>query len=91
MLKRTVDIFISTAVLLLLFPILFLFLFLIFFQDFHNPFYIAPRIGKGGVSFRMFKLRTMVIKADKSGVDSTSLNDKRITPLGSLIRRYKLD
>ena len=33
----------------------------------------------------------MVVDADKSGVDSTSGNDMRITPIGHKIRRYKLD
>ncbi len=39
----------------------------------------------------MVKLRSMVINADKSGVDSTASNDRRITPLGQFVRRYKLD
>jgi len=39
----------------------------------------------------MVKLRSMVVDADKSGVDSTSANDMRITPIGHKIRRYKLD
>ncbi len=33
----------------------------------------------------------MIIKADQTGVDSTSSDDKRITPLGHFIRKYKLD
>ena len=39
----------------------------------------------------MVKLRSMVINADKSGVDSTGSNDRRITRVGHFIRRYKLD
>jgi lipopolysaccharide/colanic/teichoic acid biosynthesis glycosyltransferase len=39
----------------------------------------------------MVKLRSMRIGADKSGVDSTSAGDSRITPVGHFIRRYKLD
>ena len=39
----------------------------------------------------MVKLRSMIIGADKSGVDSTSTSDSRITPVGHMIRRYKLD
>ena len=39
----------------------------------------------------MVKLRSMISGADKSGVDSTSAEDKRITWVGHLIRRYKLD
>ena len=39
----------------------------------------------------MVKLRTMVVHADKSGVDSTSMDDKRITFVGQTIRRFKID
>ena len=39
----------------------------------------------------MIKFRSMIINADKSGVDSTSANDTRITPLGHFIRKYKID
>lgn len=64
---------------------------LVWRQDGHSPFYIAPRVGKDGTSFRMVKLRSMVINADKTGVDSTSANDQRITVVGYFIRRFKLD
>ena len=39
----------------------------------------------------MIKIRTMKVNADKSGVDSTSANDNRITPIGHFIRKFKLD
>ena len=39
----------------------------------------------------MVKLRSMRINADRSGVDSTSARDPRITPIGRIVRRYKLD
>jgi lipopolysaccharide/colanic/teichoic acid biosynthesis glycosyltransferase len=39
----------------------------------------------------MVKLRSMIIDADKTGVDSTGSQDRRITPMGRFIRRYKLD
>ena len=41
--------------------------------------------------FRMVKLRSMVVNADKTGVDSTSANDMRITAVGKLIRKFKMD
>ena len=66
-------------------------LFLIWWQDKHSPFYIAPRTGRNERPFRMVKLRSMVINADKSGVDSTAANDRRITGVGQFVRRYKLD
>ncbi len=39
----------------------------------------------------MVKLRSMVVNADKTGVDSTAGNDARITKVGHFIRRFKLD
>ncbi len=72
-------------------PILLPVMFLVWRQDGHSPFYVAPRVGRGERLFNMVKLRSMVIDADKSGVDSTGSRDRRITPVGHFIRRYKLD
>jgi lipopolysaccharide/colanic/teichoic acid biosynthesis glycosyltransferase len=52
---------------------------------------VAPRVGKDGKPFQMVKLRSMVVNADKSGVDSTAAGDPRITKVGHFIRSYKLD
>jgi lipopolysaccharide/colanic/teichoic acid biosynthesis glycosyltransferase len=54
-------------------------------------FYKAPRIGKNGIPFHMFKFRTMVVNADKIGGSSTPDNDPRITAVGRFLRKYKLD
>ena len=89
--KRLFDIFISLLGLVILSPILLTFMYLVYRQDKHSPFYVAPRVGKNGVMFKMLKLRSMSVNADKSGVDSTSADDIRITPIGHKIRRYKLD
>lgn len=89
--KRLFDILASSIGLLLLIPIFLPICILIWIQDFSCPFYIASRIGKDEKPFRMLKLRSMIVNADLSGVDSTSSNDNRITPVGHFIRRYKLD
>lgn len=89
--KRLFDIVASAAGLLLASPVLLPVMFLVWRHDRHSPFYVAPRVGRGGGAFSMVKLRSMVINADKSGVDSTGANDRRITPVGHFIRRYKLD
>lgn len=91
MLKRVFDFAASGAGLLMASPVLLPVMLLVWRQDRHSPFYIAHRVGKDGVPFRMVKLRSMVINADKSGVDSTGANDHRITAIGQFIRRYKLD
>jgi lipopolysaccharide/colanic/teichoic acid biosynthesis glycosyltransferase len=66
-------------------------MYLVYRQDKRSPFYIAPRVGKNEAVFNMIKLRSMSVNADKSGVDSTSVDDVRITPIGHKIRKYKLD
>ena len=89
--KRLFDVFISFSGLLFLSPVLLTFMYLVYRQDKHSPFYVALRVGKNGVMFKMLKLRSMSVNADRNGVDSTSADDSRITPIGHKIRRYKLD
>ena len=89
--KRLLDIAAALFGLILLSPILLIVMLLIWRQDFHSPFYIAPRVGKNEKKFNMVKLRSMIVGADKSGVDSTSAADSRITPIGQFVRRFKLD
>jgi len=91
MIKRIFDILVSFFGLLITSPILLLVMLLVWKEDGKTPLYIASRAGKNGASFKMVKLRSMVVDADKSGVDSTSGSDIRITSIGSKIRKYKLD
>lgn len=91
MLKRVFDFVASGVGLVLASPVLLPLMFLVWRQDGHSPFYVAERVGQNGRPFKMVKLRSMVINADQSGVDSTGANDNRITAVGQFIRRYKLD
>lgn len=89
--KRLFDSVISLTGLLIATPVLIPVIFLVWLQDFKNPFYIPKRVGKNGKEFYMIKLRSMVVNADSSGVDSTGANDSRITRIGHVIRKFKLD
>jgi lipopolysaccharide/colanic/teichoic acid biosynthesis glycosyltransferase len=89
--KRLIDLIGSTFGLILLSPVLLMAMIAIWLQDYRSPFYVATRVGRNRKIFQMVKLRSMVKDADKSGVDSTSANDLRITEVGRLIRKYKLD
>jgi lipopolysaccharide/colanic/teichoic acid biosynthesis glycosyltransferase len=91
MAKRLLDILFALSVLAILSPLLVIVALLIYLQDFRAPFYVATRVGRQLRPFRMVKFRSMVINADRSGVTSTSATDRRITPVGSIVRRYKLD
>src|SRR5687767_3616515 len=63
----------------------------VWFYDRRSPVYVSTRVGLHGRPFGMVKLRSMRVDADRTGVDSTSANDDRITPIGKLLRAYKLD
>ncbi len=88
---RFFDFLAALLGLVLLSPLLIVFMLLVFLQDGKSPFYLAPRVAKGGGTFTMFKLRSMVVNADKKGADSTKADDMRITKVGHLIRKLKLD
>ena len=89
--KRLFDVVSSLIGLMIMSPVLLVFMFFVWIQDFRSPFYIAPRVGCYGKTFGMVKLRSMIADADKSGVNSTAVGDMRITRVGHLVRRYKLD
>ena len=89
--KRIIDIAISLLGLIVITPILLIIMVFVWLQDFSSPLYIAQRVGKDERLFKMVKLRSMIVNAHKNGVDSTSADDKRITPIGHFIRKYKLD
>jgi lipopolysaccharide/colanic/teichoic acid biosynthesis glycosyltransferase len=52
-------------------------------------FFFQARVGRGGKTFRLVKLRSM--RPGKPGPSITASGDPRIFPLGALLRRYKLD
>jgi len=54
-------------------------------------FYRGERVGKGGKIFRIYKFRSMVVNAEKTGGSSTSVRDSRVTRTGHIVRKYKLD
>ena len=91
MLKRLFDIFFSFFGLVILSLLFLLIAILIKLEDKGPVFYRGIRIGRFGVSFNMFKFRTMVVNADKIGGPSTSDDDPRITKIGKFIRKFKLD
>lgn len=91
MIKRCFDILVSGLGLLVAAPFLGAVMLMIYLYDRHSPLYVASRVGRGGVPFKMYKLRSMVVSAEKLGGSSTGNHDARITPVGRFIRKYKLD
>ena len=72
-------------------PLIIIFSLLIWLQDFKSPFYVADRVGKYGKLFKMIKFRSMIVNASSSGVDSTAEDDNRITNIGKVVRKFKID
>lgn len=90
-LKRTFDIVVS-AIMLVCLSWLFVILAIAIKIDSPGPvFYRQERVTRYGKRFRIHKFRTMVNNADKKGTLVTVKNDSRVTRVGQLIRKYRLD
>lgn len=90
-LKRIFDIVVSLVLIVLLSPLLLVLSILIVLDSEGGVFYRQERVTQYGRKFRIFKFRTMVADADKIGTQVTVSNDSRITRVGSVIRKYRLD
>ena len=89
--KRLFDISISACLLVLFFPI-FIILAIAIKADSPGPiFFRQTRVTQYGKKFRIFKFRTMVANAEKLGAQVTAKGDCRITRIGRIIRKYRLD
>lgn len=89
--KRLFDVVVSAVMLLILAPV-FLVLAIAIKLDSEGPvFYRQVRVTQYGQQFRIFKFRSMVSNADKIGTQVTVGNDSRITRVGKLIRKCRLD
>lgn len=87
--KRIFDIAVSLVGIAILLPV---YIVLILFQITLNRgpvFFCQQRIGRNGIIFTIYKFRTMVM--EHSGNPVTVKGESRITPLGAILRKYKLD
>ena len=91
MIKRLFDFISSLFGLIILSPILLTIAVFIKFYDWGPIFYRGERVGLHGKIFRIYKFRSMIVDAEKTGVLSTSKEDIRVTPIGRLIRKTKID
>jgi len=91
MLKYIFDIVLSLIGLIILSALFLIIAILIKLEDKGPVFYRGVRIGRLSKPFRIFKFRSMVVNADKIGGPSTADDDSRITKMGKLMRKYKLD
>jgi lipopolysaccharide/colanic/teichoic acid biosynthesis glycosyltransferase len=91
MIKRAVEFVIASAGLLILFP-LFLIVAVLIKLDSNGPaLFRQERVGRGFRTFRIYKFRTMVSDAPRRGSAITCGDDPRITRIGRVLRRTKID
>lgn len=89
--KRFFDILLSAGVLVLFFPLLLFLAFAVRATSEGPVFFRGERVGRGGRLFRIIKFRTMVGNAENLGPTVTAEGDPRVTRIGRLLRRTKLD
>lgn len=90
-LKRFFDIVVSFIGILILLPIFLIIAIVIKLSSKGPVFFRQVRVGKGGKEFRIFKFRTMVVDAEKKGMQITVDGDSRITKPGKFLRKSKMD
>jgi len=90
-LKRTLDLVVSIAVLLLASPFLLAAMLAIRMEDGGPALYRQTRITRGGRAFRINKLRTMRVDAECGGAVWAAQGDARVTRIGAFLRRTRLD
>ena len=91
LLKRSTDIVLSILILTLLSPILLLIALLIKIEDGGPVFFKQARCTKDARVFDILKFRSMVVDAEKDGVTPCTDGDSRITKVGRIIRKTRLD
>jgi exopolysaccharide biosynthesis polyprenyl glycosylphosphotransferase len=89
--KRLVDILISGTLLLLSLPLLLITAIAIKLDSKGPVFYSQERVGLYGRVFHIFKFRSMVIDAETSGAQWATKNDSRVTSIGKIIRKTRID
>ncbi len=89
--KRFSDVTLSVFSLILLSPLLLYFAIAIKADSKGKIFYTQKRVGYHGKRFRIFKLRTMRTDSENGSPKLSSANDDRITKVGQILRKYRLD
>ncbi|MDO4614337.1 MAG: sugar transferase [Lachnospiraceae bacterium] len=91
MLKRLFDVVMSAVLLVLLIPVFAVLAWKIHEDSAGPVFFRQVRVTQYGRTFRIFKFRTMVTDAEKLGTQVTVGGDSRVTEIGRILRKYRLD
>lgn len=89
--KRLFDISFSLFALILLAPVYGILALCIKLDSAGPVLYKQERVGKGGKPFYIYKFRSMYVDAEKMGPQLSSKDDPRITKIGKILRKLRLD
>ena len=89
--KRCIDIIIGAIGCLIVSPIILITCILVRLESKGNPIYAQKRVGFGNKEFNIYKIRSMVSNAEKSGAKWATKNDSRVTNIGKFIRLTRID
>ena len=89
--KSSIEFIFSLLLLVIAVPICILACIAIYVELRVNPIYTQKRVGLNGRVFKIYKLRSMYIDAEKDGAKWASENDERITKVGRIIRKTRID
>lgn len=90
-LKRIFDIVVSFVLIVFLSPFLLVIALIIKFDSPGKVIFAQERVTKYGKRFKVLKFRTMIENAEKLGAKVTKDNDPRITRIGKILRKLRLD
>lgn len=89
--KSSIEFIFALLLLIIAVPICILACIAIYVELRVNPIYTQKRVGLNGRVFKIYKLRSMYLDAEKNGPKWASENDERITKVGRIIRKIRID
>jgi sugar transferase (PEP-CTERM system associated) len=89
--KRAFDVAVSIAILAITLPILIATAIAIRLEDGGPILYSQERVGRYGRPFKLYKFRSMGVDAEKDGQQWAALHDPRVTRVGAVIRKLRID
>ncbi len=89
--KRGADFILAVVMLIVLLPVMVGISIAIVMDSRGGVFFRQERVTQYGRKFRILKYRTMVANAEKLGAEVTVADDRRVTKIGKILRRYRLD
>lgn len=89
--KRFLDILLSLLALPIAIPIILIFAVIIKLETPGPAFFLQERVGLHGKYFKVIKLRSMKVNAEKNGAQWAAKNDPRVTKVGAFIRKTRID